>query len=211
MAAEMTIDYVPISNYGFILTDVQGDQDGPALKHPYVFNWNDRHGIDIDLDTAFLEPLDMQLTFVITANSFTQYRSRLNAFKKKMQKPGLHVIKFPNPSDVPYFCFQSDVIRVEPISGRGSALISSKVILSVTCPIPVGRFFYITATGVSFRISCNSPMLIDWGDGTYRFVEGTNVTVSRNFTTFSYVGILGNIEDITSLTNIVGMTEIVEV
>ncbi|HLP44180.1 MAG TPA: hypothetical protein VK145_02775 [Candidatus Nanoarchaeia archaeon] len=209
--ADMTIDYIPITQWGFTLNDVQGDQDGPALKHPYVFNWNDRHGVDIDLDTAFLEPLDMQLTFVIIASTFAQYRSRLNSFKAQMRKPGLHVIKFPNAGDPPYFCFQSDVIRVEPITGRGSTRIASKVYVNLTVPYPVGRFFQITSTGVSFRISCNSPMLIDWGDGTSRFVEGTNVLVSRNFSTFSYVGILGNIEDITNLSSIVGMTEIVEV
>lgn len=211
MAVEMTIDNVPISIWKFILTDTQGEQDGPAIKRPYFQNWNDRHGVDIDLTTTILEPLHMQLTFLIRAISFSQYRSRLNAFKKKLQRPGLHVIKYPNLGDLPYFAFQSDIIRVERLTTLGAAVISAKVYLSLTVPYPVGRFFTINAGTVSFRISCTTPMLIDWGDGTSAFAEGANQLFSHTYSTFTYVGILGNIEDITSLTNIVGMLEIVEV
>lgn len=210
MAAELTIDYTPISTWAFTLVDTQGEQDGPMIKHPYMQNWNDRHGIDIDLDTTYLEPLEMQLVFLIKTSTFTSYRNKLNAFKTQMRRAGLHVIKYPNVGDLPYFAFVSDTIRVERILGYGGAAFAARVYVSLTVPYPLGRYFYITQSSVSMRITCSTPILVDWGNGTSQFVEGTNVVVSKVLSSFSYVALLGNIEDISSITNITGLVEIVE-
>lgn len=131
----MVIDTTDISTLGVKLINSEGELDLPKIKRPLFYNWFDEDGIDIDLTTIDKEPREIQLEFLLTANSAANYKANIEAFAALFTDSGLHDLDYDYlPTAIPVF-LESDIMLEERMNPFDSSLINVKIKITVIEPI----------------------------------------------------------------------------
>lgn len=179
----MQIDYLDISLFGLWLTKSRGELSYPKPKERLNQNWHDSHGLDIDLSQPYLETrnIELELTMVVTGTA--DYINKMQLLQQHLQQPGLRVLKFDDIPK-PYFVYLSDVVEPDRLTPYTSGRMAAKLTLKFIEPNPVALNFSATQGSdqtVSVTLSSPTPITINWGDGTFDIVKGTNITKTHNY------------------------------
>jgi len=209
----MIIDYIDIATFGIRLLKSEGEFNAPKVKRPLMHNWPDEHGLDIDLSTNQLETRKIVFKMIMESSSVSEFDENINLFSEILNASGLRVISLPHLF-FPMFLALDAEMDVVLLNSLNTGNIVHEINLEFIEPFPRGRFFIQdnSVLTVSFTISSSSTLRVHWGDSTSEVVFGNTQAISHTYISESiphYIGIFGNITDISTLTDLVGLVELV--
>lgn len=194
-------------DFGVIVENAKGLLGKLALKDPASYDWDEDHGLAVDLAKPRYQTRKIELDCWFKANGKDATIANMFALQEEFSKAGTIRLSVEIGSKpLIYECYIPEEIPFDPLRWRDNKMFTRFTLKLVELQ-PVKKVLFHIKTGISadasFTISTENVMNVYWGDGTFTpNVTGQNVTVSHHYTTygFYYILIAGVIEDITAFT-----------
>lgn len=194
------------SQFGVYVSASSGILDLPAIKEPVKQDWQEYHGVQIDLDAPRLQEREISLDCFINASNQLDFIQKLNAFYAEFLKSGFKRLRIEVGTTILiYDTYIKDTIKITKQWSEGSQ--QGKFTLRLMEPMPQKKIlkFVATANALTCAIDISTPssVIITWGDNMKSdeiFSGGFEAVHTYNEAGTYYISIQGNINEIESLT-----------
>lgn len=194
------------SQFGVYVSASSGILDLPAIKEPVKQDWQEYHGVQIDLDAPRLQEREISLDCFINASNQLDFIQKLNAFYAEFLKSGFKRLRIEVDTTILiYDTYIKDTIKITKQWSEGSQ--QGKFNLKLMEPMPQKKILKFTATAnaltCSINISTPTSVIITWGDNLRSdeiFSGGFDAVHTYNEPGTYYISIQGNINEIEDLT-----------
>lgn len=194
------------SQFGVYVSASSGILDLPAIKEPVKQDWQEYHGVQIDLDAPRLQEREISLDCFINASNQLDFIQKLNAFYAEFLKSGFKRLRIEVDTTILiYDTYIKDTIKITKQWSEGSQ--QGKFNLKLMEPMPQKKIlkFIATANALTCSINISTPtsVIITWGDNLRSdeiFSGGFDAVHTYNVPGTYYISIQGNINEIEDLT-----------
>lgn len=194
------------SQFGVYVSASSGILDLPAIKEPVKQDWQEYHGVQIDLDAPRLQEREISLDCFINASNQLDFIQKLNAFYAEFLKSGFKRLRIEVDTTILiYDTYIKDTIKITKQWSEGSQ--QGKFNLKLMEPMPQKKIlkFIATANALTCAINISTPtsVIITWGDNLRSdeiFSGGFDAVHTYNTPGTYYISIQGNINEIEDLT-----------
>lgn len=194
------------STFGVYVSASSGILDLPSIKEPVKQDWQEYHGVQIDLDAPRLQEREISLDCFINAENQLDFIQKLNAFYAEFLKPGFKRLRIEIDTTILIFdTYIKDAIKITKQWSAGTQ--QGKFTLKLMEPMPQKKVlkFVATANALTCAIDIATPtsVIITWGDNLKSdeiFSGGFEAVHTYNAAGTYYISIQGNINEITDLT-----------
>lgn len=194
------------SQFGVYVSASSGILDLPAIKEPVKQDWQEYHGVQIDLDAPRLQEREISLDCFINASNQLDFIQKLNAFYAEFLKSGFKRLRIEVDTTILiYDTYIKDTIKITKQWSEGSQ--QGKFTLRLMEPMPQKKILKFVATANALtcviNIATPSSVIITWGDNLRSdeiFSGGFDAVHTYNAPGTYYISIQGNINEIEGLT-----------
>lgn len=194
------------SQFGVYVSASSGILDLPAIKEPVKQDWQEYHGVQIDLDAPHIQEREILLDCFINASNQLDFIQKLNAFYAEFLKSGFKRLRIEVDTTILiYDTYIKDTIKITKQWSEGSQ--QGKFNLKLMEPMPQKKILKFTATAnaltCAINISTPTSVIITWGDNLRSdeiFSGGFDAVHTYNTPGTYYISIQGNINEIEDLT-----------
>ena len=183
------IDGVDFKEYGVYVSGSDGILNRPKMKQPASIDWDNYHGVSIDLSHKFYEQREITLDCFIKAESKIDFIKRVHTFEQLFDKQGTNrlVIDVHPVKPLIYEVYCKDTIDIKKQWSEDLMVGTFK--LKLIEPEPVKRILKHIRIGESTKtcsitITTNKMVNIYWGDGTVDYdISGTDKLIEHIYQT----------------------------
>ena len=194
------------STYGVYVSASSGILDLPSIKEPVKQDWQEYHGVQIDLDAPRLQEREISLDCFINAENQLDFIQKLNAFYAEFLKPGFKRLRIEIDTTILIFdTYIKEAIKITKQWSAGTQ--QGKFTLKLMEPMPQKKVLKFeaeeNALTCAFNISTPSSVIITWGDNLKSeeiFTNGFEAAHTYSEPGTYYISIMGNINKIEELT-----------
>lgn len=209
---EYLLDDVNFKTFGVEVSMSTGLIDGLTRKEIQSADWDDYHGIQVDLRHPRYETRQIQLECFIVALDNFHFEKQLRLFLRQFQASGLRrlcVQYSESPRYLVYDIYMDENVEISKRWNDRDMIGTFKIVLVEPSPVKrILRHTFSTETLVadpssrnaSFTITTPKKFYVTWGDGSFDTdISGTSQTITHTYTEPGYYDIIlhGPVEEIT--------------
>ena len=194
------LDGVNLSTLNCALVRTHGFMSHPRRKETVTHNWNDDHGLEVDLGAVYFGPRLPSMEILVWGDTLQGMKTNAEAIVNKLTATGLRHVKLPGLTGV-YLLFVSEEISIERVNRGISNKQFGKIFVRFTEPHPVTRQWKTTQAtpSVSLAMTITDPVWIHWGNGDILKVEA-NGTYSKSYAAGVYCAVVFPTKNILTVT-----------
>lgn len=197
------LDRVSFKNLGVFVSASSGLLDKPSFKEGFRNEWGNEHGFDIDLNNRYRESKTITIDCFIRSNSLVNCVTVYNNFLNEIDKKGSRRLSVEAGSlRLEYLVFRSDSVETKLHYDETNNVGVFKIKLIENMPFK--KILKTSSSNVEVTVRSNKILIIDWGDGTQTYTNGSGVAQTLTKAYFSqieseirYPMLLGDIDSIT--------------
>lgn len=195
------LDRVAFKSFGVFVSDSSGLLNKPSFKEGFRNDWGNENGFDIDLNNRYRESKTITIDCFIRANSLMSCVTAYNTFLNEIDKKGSRRLSVEAGSlRLEYLVFRTDAVETKLHYDETNSVGVFK--LKLVENMPIKRILKSSTAQLDITIRSSKILLIDWGDGTQTYTNGSgqNQVINKSFlggAAVRYPMIVGDIEAIT--------------
>jgi len=193
---------IELSTLGATVEESAGFLDMPKRKLGVNTSWPDQNGLEVDLSAFIYEARNCKVNFMIAKGAFLDMQINLNNLYAQLAKPGLQYLKLAGIPKL-FLVYLADAISPTRETKNDAQLSAASLQVNLVEPHPDNKQFFTILDdpgSAGLAIACSKPITIDWGDGSYSYLESSDDLTHNYLTAGTYcITIWGNMDGITGI------------